>query len=90
MLLAGSYFWKGIGVVLLLYGGILFIGGLTGGKSLIQPLKGFAGGSQVQASSEMTFVRVTDKQQLDQLLDEAKSKQQPVMLDSMRLVHLLR
>ena len=75
-----SYFWKGIGVVLLLYGGVLFIGGLTGGKSLLQPLKGIAGG-QIQASSEMVFARVTSKQQLDQLLDEAKSKQQPVMLD---------
>lgn len=75
-----SYFWKGIGVVLLLYGGVLFVGGLTGGKSLLQPLKGIAGG-QIQASSEMVFARVTSKQQLDQLLDEAKSKQQPVMLD---------
>ncbi|BBB26355.1 protein-disulfide reductase DsbD [Amphritea japonica] len=75
-----SYFWKGIGVVLLLYGGILFIGGLTGGKSLLKPLNGIAGG-QLQASSEMVFARVTSKQQLDQLLDEAKSKQQPVMLD---------
>ena len=75
-----SYFWKGIGVVLLLYGGVLFVGGLTGGKSLLQPLKGIAGG-QIQASSEMVFARVTSKQQLDKLLDEAKSKQQPVMLD---------
>lgn len=76
-----SYFWKGIGVVLLLYGGILFVGGLTGGKSLIQPLKGFAGGAQVQASSEMSFAKVTNKQQLDKLLSEAKLNQQPVMLD---------
>ncbi|MBR9868085.1 MAG: protein-disulfide reductase DsbD [Oceanospirillales bacterium] len=77
-----SYFWKGIGVVLLLYGGILFIGALTGGKSLLQPLKGFAvTGGQVSAASEMTFVTVTNKPQLDRLLSEAKARQQPVMLD---------
>ncbi|WP_299195855.1 protein-disulfide reductase DsbD [uncultured Amphritea sp.] len=77
-----SYFWKGIGVVLLLYGGILFIGGLTGGKSLIQPLKGFAvTGAQARTTSEMSFVTVTNKQQLDSLLSDAKEKQQPVMLD---------
>ncbi|WP_428033368.1 protein-disulfide reductase DsbD [Amphritea sp.] len=77
-----SYFWKGIGVVLLLYGAILFIGGLTGGKSLLQPLKGVAvTGVQAQSAAAMSFVTVTNKQQLDNLLSDAKEKQQPVMLD---------
>lgn len=77
-----SYFWKGIGVVLLLYGGILFIGGLTGGKSLIQPLKGLAvSGAPARSASEMSFVTVTNKQQLERLLSDAKAQQQPVMLD---------
>ncbi|GGK82398.1 protein-disulfide reductase DsbD [Amphritea balenae] len=76
------YFWKGIGVVLLLYGGTLFIGGLTGGTSLLQPLKGFNAGSSVQAdASKMAFVTVTNEPQLNQLLSEAKAKGQPVMLD---------
>ncbi|UTW04904.1 protein-disulfide reductase DsbD [Amphritea atlantica] len=77
-----SYFWKGIGVVLLLYGGILFIGALTGGKSLLQPLKGFAvAGGQAAVAPELSFSTVTNKQQLDQMLSEAKARQQPVMLD---------
>lgn len=77
-----SYFWKGVGVVLLLYGGILFIGGLTGGNSLMQPLKGFAvSGAGAQSGAEMNFVTVTNKLQLDRLLSDAKARQQPVMLD---------
>ena len=61
---------------------LLFIGALTGGKSLLQPLKGFAvAGDQVAVAPELSFITVTNKQQLDQLLSEAKARQQPVMLD---------
>lgn len=74
-------FWKGIGVVLLLYGTLLFVGGMTGGTSLLQPLKNIAVAGSAQASTEMRFVTVTNKTQLDQLLAEAKAQNKPVMLD---------
>jgi len=77
-----SFFWKGIGVVLLLYGGTLFIGGLTGGKSLMTPLQGMTASSGVQAAADkMQFITVTRKQELDQYLAGAAAKGQPVMLD---------
>lgn len=77
-----SFFWKGIGVVLLLYGGTLFIGGLTGGNSLLKPLQGMTASSGVQAAADkMQFITVTRKQELDQYLVSAAAKGQPVMLD---------
>jgi thiol:disulfide interchange protein DsbD len=77
-----SFFWKGIGVVLLLYGGTLFIGGLTGGKSLLTPLQGMTVSPGVQAAAgKMQFITVTRKQELDQYLAGAAAKGQPVMLD---------
>lgn len=74
-------FWKGIGVVLLLYGTLLFVGGMTGGTSLLQPLKNIVAAGATQVSTEMRFVTVTNKTQLDQLLAEAKAQNKPVMLD---------
>ncbi|WP_432473492.1 protein-disulfide reductase DsbD [Amphritea sp. HPY] len=77
-----SFFWKGIGVVLMLYGGTLFIGGLTGGKSLLTPLQGVTASSGVQAAADkMSFITVTRQQELDQYLANATAKGQPVMLD---------
>jgi len=70
-----NYFWKGNGVVLLLYGGILFIGALTGGKSLLQPLKGFAvTGGTVSAASEMTFVNRHQKTAKRTVAQRSKSQ----------------
>lgn len=77
-----SFFWKGIGVVILLYGTTLFIGGLSGGKSLLSPLQGITASSETRAASEkMQFITVTRKQELDQYLAGAMAKGQPVMLD---------
>ncbi len=75
-----SFFWKGIGVVLLLYGSTLFIGGLSGGKSLLQPLQGIAAGSPT-AQSKLNFTTVTSKAELDALLQQAQRLSQPVLLD---------
>lgn len=75
------FFWKGIGVVLLLYGTTLFIGGLTGGKSLLQPLQGVAAGASAQSRSELSFTTVTTQAELDELLQQAQRLSQPVLLD---------
>lgn len=77
-----NHFWKGIGVIALLYGGTLFIGGLSGGQSLLQPLQGItAATGTMPATTKMSFVQVTRKQELDQLLADAQRNGQPVMLD---------
>ena len=76
-------FWKGIGVLMLIYGGVLLVGVFGGSNSLIYPLKGVFGAQVAQADteSEMPFERVTSLAQLDALLAQAKQNQQPVMLD---------
>ncbi|MEH6580020.1 MAG: protein-disulfide reductase DsbD [Amphritea sp.] len=77
-----NHFWKGIGVIALLYGGMLFIGGFSGGQSLLKPLQGIASsGGAVASSEKLSFIQVTRKQELDQLLADAVRKGQPVMLD---------
>ncbi len=86
-------FWKGIGVVLLLYGLALFAGALGGGKSFLQPLKvfggapaGFAtpgsGGRTAPAGEEgLRFERIKTLNDLERVLARARSERRGVMLD---------
>jgi len=70
-------FWKGVGVIALLLGVALLIGGLSGGRDLLQPLSGLrmrAGGEE----SQTPFVRVASVTELDRALALAGK---PVMLD---------
>ena len=80
-------FWKGIGVVLLVYGAALLIGTLSGGRDPLQPLQIFssnatsqsAGVPSVAAAGHSTpYVRVATRTELDQRL---KSAAKPVLLD---------
>lgn len=76
-------FWKGIGVILLLYGAALMIGVLAGGKSLLYPLQGVMGNSVAQQANanKLPFETVSRVADLDRLLAQAKQQGQPVMLD---------
>lgn len=75
--------WKGVGVVLLIYGTALLIGLLAGHRSLIHPLQGFTT-APVNAGPTQpgpTFTTVTRLSELDPLLAEAAAQGRPVMLD---------
>ncbi|WP_261840769.1 protein-disulfide reductase DsbD [Aliamphritea ceti] len=75
-------FWKGIAVLILVYGGSLVIGSLSGSQSLFQPLKGLASnGGVASQEAKVEFVKVTNEQALDQILMTAEQNGQPVMLD---------
>lgn len=76
-------FWKGVGVILLVYGAALMVGVLSGGKSLLYPLQGVVGGvvAQEGAQAKLPFETVTREAELDRLLDQARRQGQPVMLD---------
>lgn len=78
-------FWKGLGLVLLVYGVALLLGVFSGGRSLVYPLQGMGlGAGTVGAASGSTLVfdqTVTSLDALEPLLAEAKAAQQPVMLD---------
>lgn len=73
-------FWKGTGILLLLYGSLLMVGSATGSGGLWQPLKGLTlGQGAVAAEATLPFNQVTTLDALQQAIKDAKG--QPVMVD---------
>ena len=74
--------WKGLGVMLLVFGILQLIGLSTGKHNLLQPLEGLALGNQAQAKATgLTFQRVRSVAELDARIKQAAANKQPVMLD---------
>ncbi len=78
-------FWKGAGLVTLVYGVLLLTGAATGGSDPLRPLSNLnlaSGGSNMAAAqSHLPFKRVRSVGELDRELAQAKSQNIPVMLD---------
>ena len=86
--------WKGVGVILLVYGVLMLAGVATGGKDTMQPLHGLAmggggggmagmsgmGGMGAQ-STELHFQKIKGRQQLEQEVARASAAGKAVMLD---------
>jgi thioredoxin:protein disulfide reductase len=74
--------WKGMGLALLIYGGLMLVGVAAGGKDTIQPLSGLAtlGGGAGQVG-HATFKRIKGTDDLDRELAKARAAGQPVLLD---------
>jgi len=80
-------FWKGIAVILLIFGVTLLIGALSGAKSALQPFNGITSSlaannnsvNQLQNVSSLAFTRIKNISELDKKLAETNGK--PVMLD---------
>ena len=77
-----SKLWKGLGIVLLIYGALFLIGIAGGGKDTFKPLSGIIGTSH-QSSSEQhaAFKRIKSIEDLNREIAAAKSAGKPVMLD---------
>ena len=76
--------WKGLGVILLVYGAMMLIGAAADGKDVRQPLRGLSmgGGAAGHASSDVRhFKRLTTMAELDNELAQAKAAGKPVILD---------
>ncbi len=75
--------WKGIGMVLLVYGIIILLGLASGNRNLFQPLKGLAvGGSSAQQQvAHLEFKQIKGVKGLNAALAEARAAGKPVMLD---------
>jgi len=84
--------WKGLGVVLLLYGAIVMLGGLTGAKDVTHPLHGSelvaghpsASGTAIAGSTttaHLPFIRIKTAADLERELASARANGKPVMLD---------
>ncbi len=75
-------FWKGIGVVMLIYGALMLLGAAAGGKDTLQPLRGvqlFATASET--SEPKLFKPIKTREDLQRELALAKQQGKPLMLD---------
>ena len=78
-------FVKAIGIVFALYGVLLFVGALSGGTSLMHPLKGFEvkvcnpSGMPASRTEGLSFNVIHSEAELDRILDANRGKK--VMLD---------
>jgi thiol:disulfide interchange protein DsbD len=72
--------WKGLGVVLLIYGGLMLVGLAGGSTDPLQPLKGLAlsGGSTQQ---HLQFKKIKTVAELEQQVKAASAAGKSVMLD---------
>ena len=74
-------FYKGIGIILLVYGLMLFYGGVRGEKNLLSPLGNNAATSTISAptTTALEFKSIHSSEELDAILVQNKGKK--VMLD---------
>lgn len=74
--------WKGLGVLLLIYGIILLIGLAGGNRNIFQPLKGLGGVSGTTVAVEhLKFTQIKGVDGLNAELAKAKAAGKTVMLD---------
>jgi thiol:disulfide interchange protein DsbD len=74
--------WKGLGVVVLIYGALFLIGVAANGKDTLQPLRGLGlGGAGGAVEQHVDFKRIKTVADLDRELAAAKVVGKPVMLD---------
>lgn len=76
--------WKGLGVLLLIYGIVIVIGLASGNRNLLQPLKGLNLSSADNASAQvenLSFIQIKGVDGLNAELAKAKAAGKTVMLD---------
>lgn len=74
--------WKGLGVLLLIYGIIIVIGLASGNRNIFQPLKGLGGSSSSNVQVEhLSFKQIKGVDGLNVELAKAKAAGKTVMLD---------
>ncbi len=74
--------WKGLGVLLLIYGIIILLGLASGNRNVFQPLKGMGSFSGESAQVEhLSFIQIKGVDGLNAELSKAKTAGKTVMLD---------
>jgi len=71
--------WKGMGIVMLVYGIVLIVAAANGGGTVLKPFKQQALSSET--ADTLLFKYVASLEELDQQLQQAKREGKPVMLD---------
>ena len=73
--------WKGFGLILLIYGGLLMIGGASGSHNVWQPLQSIMSSQANTTSSVNTGVKFTKVNNLTELNQQLSQSEKPAMLD---------
>ncbi len=73
--------WKGLGLILFIYGTLLLVGVAMGGKDPLQPLRGAVLAGGTQPSSTIEFHTIRTEAELERLLAQARAEGRPLMLD---------
>lgn len=78
--------WKGVGLVLMVYGTLLLIGAAAGSNDYLQPLRGIfaqssGGPAGTVAEAKLQFRPVKTLQELEREIAAAAAQNKPVMLD---------
>jgi thiol:disulfide interchange protein DsbD len=80
--------WKGLGVLLLIYGSIVLVGGITGGSSVTDPLYGSrltaapaASGGAGTVQQAQSFRKIKTVEDLDREIQAAAASGKTVLLD---------
>jgi thiol:disulfide interchange protein DsbD len=73
--------WKGLGLVMLIFGVLQLIGLSAGSTNPLQPMRGLMAATPAQAASGLVFKRIRSVAELDAQLASAKAQGKTVMLD---------
>lgn len=73
--------WKGLGLIMLVYGISLIIGLSAGNNNPLQPLKGLAASSRSPEQESIDFKRIRTVAELEQKIQQASANGQWLMLD---------
>jgi thiol:disulfide interchange protein DsbD len=74
--------WKGLGILLLIYGIIILLGLASGNRNVFQPLSGLGNSSAAVSQAEhLNFIQIKGVDGLNAELEKAKAAGKPVMLD---------
>lgn len=73
--------WKGLGMMMLVYGVLLLIGLSMGNNNLLQPLRGLGANHSLEQEQGLVFKKVSSIAELNQILEQASANNQWLMLD---------
>lgn len=74
--------WKGLGLALVTYGGVLIVGAAAGADDLLKPLAPFTSASENQSlERKQAFTTVKSAAALEAAIQQASAAGQPVLLD---------
>ncbi|MFI3137550.1 MAG: protein-disulfide reductase DsbD [Methylococcaceae bacterium] len=76
-----SRLWKGVGLMMLIYGVILLLGLGIGNTNPLKPLQNVGMTKSAQASTAIAFKRIRSSKELDAVIQQASANKQLVMLD---------